>query len=505
SGVDSDDDDTLLEEHFLAGFGEVATRGDADIILSGSDVNNFLLGGFLAEINKAKLTLINEQKNPTVLSEVVSVSHELEIIQDVMSVWEDELERSEGLQDAIGASKAYSNFYQAILLAIDKMEEDEQAVSGFHDDDEIFLARMNMSEFLADDEDDLETSDLGRSRRKKRRLRNFFKKVGKGLKKAAKAVVRFNPATLALRGATLVVLKTNMFEIASKLIFGYLSEEQARAQGLDIGEWRKLVIAKNKAEKFYTNVGGKADKFRKAILTGRARKKTGLNLSGLGVVTAGAAAAGSGFIVFVKKLLSKVNPARLFKNFKAKRAAKKSARIGQDEASDIGADIGEEAFSTARRLTTGTEDFETVDDTPTGGDGAAPTMFSKAKVWAMNIWTKHKKKIMIGGVFGVFALIGLMVFNKMKKKRARSLAGIKGAETRARNRKKLECKPAKCLGKGSTTILKLPTSSIKKARVRTRSNSARLKKMHAIAKTLQKKHPKTKYSNLLSKAAKQMK
>jgi len=112
---------------------------------------------------------------------------------------------------------------------------------------------------------------------------------------------------------------------------------------------------------------------------------------------------------------------------------------------------------------------------------------------------------MIGGVFGVFALIGLIAFDKMKKKKARSLAGLKGARTRAKNRKRLNSKPIKGLGKGSTTILKLPTSAIKKARVRTRSNSQRLKKMHAIAKQLQKKHPKTKYSNLLSQAAKQMK
>ena len=121
-----------------------------------------------------------------------------------------------------------------------------------------------------------------------------------------------------------------------------------------------------------------------------------------------------------------------------------------------------------------------------------------------NLWTKYKKPLIITGVGGVTALIAFIFWRKMKAKKKRSLAGIKAARTRARNRKTLAAASRKSTQtlKGSTTILKVPTKSIKKARVSKRSNAARLKLMHQKAKQLQKKHPNTKYSTLLKRVAK---
>ena len=99
------------------------------------------------------------------------------------------------------------------------------------------------------------------------------------------------------------------------------------------------------------------------------------------------------------------------------------------------------------------------------------------------------------------------------------MAGLKAARTRKRNQKlALQGAPKrtytrkkatpkrrkKQLGRGSTTIIKHPTKGKGKARMSIRSSGDRFRMMHQIAKDLQKKHPKTKYSTLLSRASKQL-
>ena len=115
------------------------------------------------------------------------------------------------------------------------------------------------------------------------------------------------------------------------------------------------------------------------------------------------------------------------------------------------------------------------------------------------IWKNHKKKIVGAAILIIITILGIVAYKKWKKKKKRSLAGLKGARTRKRNTTKRYPQL-----KGSTTILKLPSKTVSRARVSKKSNTARLKEMHRIAKQLQKQNPKTKYSNLLKRAAKRL-
>ncbi len=508
SGIDDDEDDDILEAHFLNGLGEVDSAEEADIILSGSEATELLERGILAEVNKARILLQNELKTPTVLSQTINVKEELEIINDVLDAWDDESERMSAISDAIATSKGYSNFFKSLALSLDKLDEEDDDLNGL-DDDPIYLAKIDMSDSLmAEILDDEDLDGLGRRRRRRGRFKQFFKKVGKGIKKAVKTVVRYNPATMAVRGAILLVLRMNVMKIAARLIYGYLTPNQAQAKGLDMNEYRKLVNAKNKAEKFYTRIGGKSAKFKNAIVRGRAAKKTGLRLSGdLGVaVTAGTTTAASGFIAFAKRLLSKINPAKLFKNVSQAVRNKRSASTSSP--------TPQVSLPTA---------FQ--DDAPALREMRAPDQAEEKQGFMQKVksfFTKHKKKIIIVGVGGITALVILIAWKKIAKKKKRSLAGIKAARTRARNRRKYAAPKrrvarktttrkstrrtlkgrSKTVGRGSTTIIRVPSKSIKKTRVSRRSNANRLRAMHKKAKMLQKKSPRAKYSTLLKKASK---
>ncbi len=103
----------------------------------------------------------------------------------------------------------------------------------------------------------------------KSKVSNTVKKVGQGVKTAAKAVVKYNPVTLAMRGGMLLALKYNLMKVTERLKYGYLTESQARQRGLDLYEWRKVVTAKNMAEQFYKGIGGDVNKFKQAVLNGK--------------------------------------------------------------------------------------------------------------------------------------------------------------------------------------------------------------------------------------------
>ena len=120
-------------------------------------------------------------------------------------------------------------------------------------------------------------------------LGGFFKKIGKGLKKFAKKVVKpvvktfnrfLNPATILLRNGFLLAMKINMFKVAEKLRFGYLSETEARKRGGDMGKFAKMRKAIEKAEKIYEMAGGKPRNLKKAILGGKGNKDKAVPLSG---------------------------------------------------------------------------------------------------------------------------------------------------------------------------------------------------------------------------------
>lgn len=147
---------------------------------------------------------------------------------------------------------------------------------------------------------------LGKAKAKKgffKSVRSAVQKAKEGrkalLKKAVKKFVRFDPAVTTVRVGIIAALKTNVFKIASRLKIGYYTEDEARARGLDIEQWRKARKVLQDAENLFVNkFQGKPENFRRAILTGRAG---GLNsiedldepMEGLGVYAAAAAGGGA--------------------------------------------------------------------------------------------------------------------------------------------------------------------------------------------------------------------
>ncbi len=558
AGMDDFHDD-VLEHNFLSGFAEVTDEADADIILNGtSDTIVLLERGILAEVNKARQTLASERHQPTVLSQLIDVEGELHLIDQLMQSWDDDQLRDSTLMEAIRSGGAYTNFYRAIKSSLDQLQQ--EALNGFEDDqldEPLLLARVPnnqdlLLDVLEDEEDDQDFEELGMIEPEAYEdfefmedteafddleedipnlsgfFKKIFRKIGKGVKKVVKAVVRFNPATLAMRGAIILVLKTNMFRFSEKLIYGYLTKAQAQQQGLDLGEWQRRVSKLRKAEKFFTRIGGRASKFRKAIVRGRARKRVNLPLRGLGAVATGSTAAAGGFIAFVKRLLKNLNPIRLVKKGvrkvkniirnKARRPRAVSPRTSPRNPSVIRRPFPRTTPTPIRTNTsipvqrfTPTQNVDRFVNTNMPATGNS-SFLDRVK----GVFIRHRRKWIIGIVITVFAVAGVQYYKKNQRKKKRSLAGIKAARTRARNQKRLAGASAKRSARKTPVRRKrsvavkrkvpraLPARPVSGVRKRKRGNTSRLKAMHRKAKELQKKHPKTKYSTLLKRAAKQL-
>ncbi|WP_271729386.1 LPD1 domain-containing protein [Aquimarina algiphila] len=566
AGIDNDDD-TMLDNTFLSGFTEVMDEEDADIVLNGtSDTIALLERGILAEVNKAREVLANEKRQPTVISQLVDVNMELRILDNLMQSWQDEDLRDSTLMSAIRSNSQYTNFFRAIKSSLDQLQHEQ--LNGFDDDElnePLYLARIPNNEDLLldvlqdeddedlegfddmydddyeDDEDleglgmlddefedyddfedfeDSDTQDLSGF------FKKVFRKIGKVAKKVVKAVVRFNPATLAMRGAIILVLKMNLFKFSEKLIYGYLTQAQAKQQGLNLNEWRRRVQKLRRAEKFFTKIGGRASKFRKAIVRGKGGRRAKLPLRGLGAVATTTVAPASGFIVFMKSLLKKINPIRLIKKGVQKIKSKIANRRRPPRRT-----IPQRTTSQRRSIPRRTQTRSTFPrpatrrtSTPVPVQRFTPTQSATSFVntsvpetpkqgfleKVKQVFTRHKRKWIIAIVLSVFAIVGYKYYQKSEKKKKRSLAGIKAARTRAKNRKQLASAPKRRTTAKRRTPVKrrtpraLPARPVSGTRKRKTSNGNRLKAMHREAKKLQKTHPKTKYSTLLKRAAKKI-
>ncbi len=194
---------------------------------------------------------------------------------------------------------------------------------------------------------------LGKIKAPKRffnKIKQAVKKTGQGIKKAVKAVVRFNPVTTAARAGLLLAMKLNTGGLASKIKYAYLSESEARQKGLDMGEWNKLKKTHGDIEHMFVNVlQGKKENLRSAILSGKAGGLAGTTDLGV-VVAAGAAtttAAATPFIVKIVNWLKGINfkkltggikkGVQLIKNRKGKTANEGSEAESGNENSEASA------------------------------------------------------------------------------------------------------------------------------------------------------------------------
>lgn len=131
-------------------------------------------------------------------------------------------------------------------------------------------------------------------------LKKIVKKVGSAIKTGVKQVgqavkaagddigkgIRFinryvNPATVLLRNGFLLAMKNDMMNVASKLRYAYLTDEQAKKLGINPAALSKLRAVKDRAETIYWQAGGKKENLKKGILGGKGNKDKKVPLSGL--------------------------------------------------------------------------------------------------------------------------------------------------------------------------------------------------------------------------------
>ncbi len=135
------------------------------------------------------------------------------------------------------------------------------------------------------DELDDEMDGLGRKKRRRGRffkaIKRVGKKIGKVAKKVVKAIVRFNPLSIAIRGGLLAALRLNMFGIAKKLQYAYLPENLASKYNIDPAKHAKLKKTHGKVRKLFKGLQGKESNLRKAILKGAKQKSSDFSLKGI--------------------------------------------------------------------------------------------------------------------------------------------------------------------------------------------------------------------------------
>lgn len=164
----------------------------------------------------------------------------------------------------------------------------------------------------------------------KQKIQVVKQKAKQATAKIKKAIVKNNPVSVAARTGMLIAMKTNLLKIAEKLKWGYLTEAEARENGFDINEWRNAQTQLKKAENLFVNrLKGRAEKFKQAILTGRAGGLKGLT-EDLGVVTAAASSATiAAAMPFIKQILEfakSINMKKLVGKIKTIRLSRKNKK-----------------------------------------------------------------------------------------------------------------------------------------------------------------------------------
>jgi len=120
--------------------------------------------------------------------------------------------------------------------------------------------------------------ELGKAKGKKK---GFFKKV-------ISKINKINPATVLLRNGFLAAMKLNLFKVASRIKYAYLTPEEATKRGILADKFQKLVKTKEKLESIFETAGGNPKNLKKAILKGKGNKNNEVALNGIGFLNSDA-------------------------------------------------------------------------------------------------------------------------------------------------------------------------------------------------------------------------
>lgn len=141
-----------------------------------------------------------------------------------------------------------------------------QTVNGIElDPDDLALSGLNIKGFFTNVKTAVTTV-----------AKNVGTKVAEVAKTAIKAVVKFNPLSLAARGGFLLALKLNLGHMGTKLKWAYGTKEQAAAKGVSADSWQKSKNAISKIEALFADkLQGDKTALKNAILNGKAGNLSG--------------------------------------------------------------------------------------------------------------------------------------------------------------------------------------------------------------------------------------
>lgn len=241
-------------------------------------------------------------------------------------------------------------------------------------------------------------------------------KFGTFVKNAGKVIMKFNPLAFAVRNGFYLALKTNALNIAGKLYYGSISEQEALSKGINLEEHRKLKNVFERVRKIVDKIGGKQSTFEKSLDKGVAiarRKGTvglGHSLNGLG-----AAQAAGKVIQVIMKLLKKINWKQLL--VKAKSMVSKNQHMMADTMM---------SSQGQNDVTFSQHDLDNLDVSPNFPYDARSPYSIQANTTATDDTSKSNKGLMIAGGIAVAGAVALFMLNKNTTAK-KPLSGVRRA------------------------------------------------------------------------------
>jgi hypothetical protein len=95
--------------------------------------------------------------------------------------------------------------------------------------------------------------------------------------KVINKVNRLNPTTVTMRNGILASMKLNISNVAGRLRWSYLSEQEALRQGIAPDKFSQLRSVRQRLEDIYYKTGGKPENLRQAILKGKGNSNKAVN------------------------------------------------------------------------------------------------------------------------------------------------------------------------------------------------------------------------------------
>lgn len=234
SGVSGNDHYEAVMATSLSGIGLGATTNQSDL--------DKLYQNLVATRNAVA-------QNPSLVSTVDDPQALIKMLDYAIQYWYTD-KRNEAL-DILAKNEAQLNLQNGV-----------NTMNGLnYDPDDLALSGINVKGFFTN---------------VKKTVKTVGQKVGQAAKVAVKAVVKFNPLSIAARGGFLLAMKLNLGKMASKLKWAYGTQQQAAAKNVSASTWQKSKDALVKVEKLFADkLQGSRDALKNAILKGRAGNLSG--------------------------------------------------------------------------------------------------------------------------------------------------------------------------------------------------------------------------------------